>query len=182
MPYYPLWDLDPLTLLGFLPWLGIVLVLAVCWIKRSSWGRPVFLSLAFFALGLAPFLGLNQVSYMCLFWVQDHMLYLPVIALIGLVIAGVEGLAGQIPHRLRTAGIGLLALIVALLGAETHSYATLFADQEQLYRYNLSYNPNSWMLHNLLGNQLGVRDDLVDATREYPRVGAPQSPRSTMRK
>ncbi|HEX4140232.1 MAG TPA: tetratricopeptide repeat protein [Candidatus Methylacidiphilales bacterium] len=166
MPYYPQWPLDPLSPLGFLPWIGIALVLAACWIRRRAWGRPVLFALAFFLLGLAPFLGFNQVSYMCLYWVSDHLLYLPIIALIGLAVAGVEGLAAQIPARLHTMGAGLLALIVLLLGAQTHSYATLFAGQEQLWRDNLRHNPGSWMLHDLLGTELATQQQLPEAIAE----------------
>jgi len=167
MIHYPQWPLQPLSPLGFLPWLGIALVLAVCWIRRRTWGRPVFVALAFFALGMAPFLGLIQVSYMCLGWVWDHLLYLPIIALIGLAVAAVGDLAARLPARLRPAGAGLLALIAVLLGLQTHAYATLFADQEQLWRYNLRYNPGSWMLHNVLGNQLAQENQDAEAIAEY---------------
>jgi len=166
MQYYPQWPLDPLGPLGFVPWLGIALVLAVCWIKRRTWGRPLFVALAFFALGMAPFLGLNQVSYMCLAWVWDHLLYLPIIALIGLAAAAVEGIAAQIPARLRPAGAGLLALLVLLLGLRTHAYATLFADQEQLWRDNAARNPNSWMVHELLGDQLAHKGNFTEGIAE----------------
>jgi hypothetical protein len=164
--YYPLWPLDPLGPLGFLPWLGIALVLAVCWIRRRTWGGPLFIALAFFTLGLAPFLGLNQVSYMCLAWVWDHLLYLPIIALIGLAVAAVEGIAAQIPSRLRLAGAGLLALIVLLTGLRTHAQATLFTDEEQLWRNNLQYAPDSWMVHDLLGCNLATKGRLPEAIAE----------------
>jgi len=166
MIHYPQWPLEPLSPLGFLPWLGIALVLAVCWIKRGTWGRPLFVALAFFALGMAPFLGLIQVSYMCLGWVWDHLLYMPIIAIIGLAVAAAAGIAARIPAGLRPAGAGLLALIVVLLGLQTHSYATLFADQEQLWRHNLRYNPNSWMVHNLYGDQLAHKGDLAGGIAE----------------
>ena len=174
MNFYPLWPLDPLGPLGFLPWLGIALVLAVCWIRRRTWGRPLFVALAFFALGMAPFLGLNQVSYMCLGWVWDHLLYLPIIALIGLAVAGVEGIAAQIPTGLRPAGAAFLAFLLILLGLRTQAHATLFADQEQLFRDNLQYNPDSWFVHELLGSHLATKQgqlpEAIAELRESLRI------------
>lgn len=166
MPYYPLWSLEPLTPWRFLPWLGIALVLIGCWQKRHDWGRPVLFGLAFFVLGLAPFLGIIEVTYMCLVWVSDHFLYIPIIGLIGLVLAGLERLGHLLPRRLLPAGIALVALAVSLLGAESYSYARLFVDREQLWRYNLQYNPDFWLLHYTLGGQLVNRRALPEAEQE----------------
>jgi Tfp pilus assembly protein PilF len=167
MPIYPLWDLDPLSPLRFLPWLAIVLVAGYCWYRRHGWGRAVLFALGFFILGLAPFLGLIQVSYMCELWVADHLLYLPIIALIGLAVAGIGGLANFVPARWRPAGFALLAFIVLLVGAQARAYATLFANQQELWRYNLQFSPNSWMAHNNYANELSTRGDFDGAIREY---------------
>ncbi len=167
VPYYPQWQIEPLTLLRFLPWLGIALAVGYCWTRRDNWGRPALFALAFFALGLTPFLGLNEVSYMCLAWVWDHLLYLPIIALIGLVIATIEGIGDQLPARARPAGMALVALIILLLGAQTHSYATRFADQEELWRDNLDVYPDAWMVHQLYGNELSHKGDTTGAIAQY---------------
>jgi Flp pilus assembly protein TadD len=166
LEFFPQWPLDPLGPLDFVPWLGIALVLAVCWIRRDSWGRGVFFALAFFTLGMAPFLGLNEVTYMCLGWVWDHLLYLPVIALMGVAVAGIEGLVAQLPASLRPAGIGLVALVFVLLGVETHAQSTLFADQDALLRDNLRSTPNSWLLHLGLGRRLAGEGHLSEAIAE----------------
>jgi tetratricopeptide (TPR) repeat protein len=165
MPLYPLWKLEPLTPSLFVPWLGIVVVLAVGYWKRKMWGRPVLFALGFFVLALAPFLGLNEVSYMCLTWVQDHFLYIPIIALIGLV-AGLEHAAAQISKKILPAAIAVVTLVLMLLGFQTHSYATIFADHEQLWRYNLAYNPNTWFARYLYGDELAKRDDNEEAIEQ----------------
>jgi tetratricopeptide (TPR) repeat protein len=173
MPYYPLWPMEPLTPWHFIPWLGIALVLSCCWMKRHSWGRPVLFALIFFVLGLAPFLGFNQVSYMCLLWVQDHLLYIPIIALIALVVAGLEHGAGLLPKKLLPLGIAALTVALALLGFQASTYAKLFADREQLWRYNLQYNPNMWLVRYLLGNLLASKGDLeggIEQLRDSIRI------------
>jgi len=159
----------------FLPWLGIALVAAVCYRKRASWGRPVLFALAFFVLGLAPFLGFQEVSYMCLLWVADHLLYIPIIALIALVVAGLEGIARQLPKKLLPPAIALLVLVLALLALQARSYATLFANQEELWRTNLVYNPNMWYVRYFYAGELAKRNDndgaiqqLQESLRENP--------------
>jgi tetratricopeptide (TPR) repeat protein len=175
MPLYPMWPLDPITPLRLLPWAALALAAGYCWYRRHDWGRPALFALAFFTLGLAPFLGLNQVSYMCILYVQDHTLYLPIIALIGLAVAGLEGLSRHVPASARPIGIGVLALIVLLLGIETHSYAKLFANQGKLWRYNLRYNPNSWMIHHALGDQLMQKNDYAGAIEQF-QISLAQNP------
>jgi Flp pilus assembly protein TadD len=175
MPLYPMWQLDPVTPLCFLPWIAIALAAGYCWHRRHDWGRPALFALAFFTFGLAPFLGFNQVSYMCILYVQDHTLYLPIIAILGLIIAGVEGLSGHVPARWRPAGIGLLALIVVLVGIESHTYAKLFANQEKLWRYNLRYNPDSWMIHHMLGNELMHQGRYPEAVDQF-RISLASNP------
>ena len=163
MPYYPLWNLYPLTPGFLIPWIGIAFVAIVCWVKRHDWGRPVIFALSFFVMGLAPFLGLKEVSYMCLLWVTDHFLYIPIIALFGLALAALQHIEEQLPRRFVPAGIAVVLAVLVLLGAETRSYAQLFANREQLWAYNLKYNPNIFILHFLYGGMLFGRADYVDS-------------------
>ncbi len=163
MPYYPLWPIEPLTPWLFLPWLGIALVIGCCWMRRLEWGRPALFALAFFALGLGPFLGFNQASYMCLGWAYDHFLYLPIIALIGLVVAGLEQGGRQLPGKFRVYGLALLTLALGLLGLQTFAYAKLFEQQDLLWRYNLQYNPNAWLVRFYLAGQLAQQNDMEEA-------------------
>ena len=175
MPAYPLWKMEPLTLWLFAPWMGIVGLFAWCWANRRSWGRPALFGLSFFILGLAPFLGLNQVSYMCLFWVQDHFVYIPIIGLIGLFVAGLEHGGAQIPKKFLFLARVILVVALGLLGFQTYSYATLNSDLDQLLRYNLGYNPHMWLLEYQLGARLaneGNIDEslhwLQDSVRDNP--------------
>ncbi len=88
LPIYPQWSVDPTSPFDYLP--GVVLsgVIYVCWRKRTSWGRHALLGLGFFLLNLAPFAGFISISYMKYTWVMDHLLYLPMLGLLGLTVAG----------------------------------------------------------------------------------------------
>ena len=166
MPLYPMWRLDPLTPWLFLPWVAIIVVIACCWKNRRGWGRPVLFGLAFFVLGMAPFLGMNEVSYMSFSWVYDHLVYLQMVALVGLLIAGIERVANLLPRRFLTSGIALLTLALGLIGLQSYSYASLFADQEQLWRYNLRFDPGMWLLYDKLAGVLYERKDFAEAQAE----------------
>ena len=173
LPFYPLWALEPLTPALLLPWFAIALVLFCCWKKRHTWGRPVSVGLAFFALGLAPFIGLKEASYMCLTWVADHFLYIPCIGLIGLIVAGIEQAELQIPKRLFPVGIALLAFILGLMAYQTNSYAVRFADRSTFWSYTMQYNPNSWFVlyeQGLIDFQAGKQVEAIEHLRASTRV------------
>jgi len=167
MPIYPLWKLEPLAVWLFLPWVAIATVLFCCWKKRHGWGRNVFFGLAFFALGLAPFLGFSRITYMCLTWVTDHFVYIPIIGLIGLVVAGLDHLGHQLPRKFLPAGMALAMAALVLLGFRTHSYAKLFEDQEKLWSYGLKYNPNAWIAHYQLGQTFIQKKELGKAIEQF---------------
>jgi hypothetical protein len=88
----------PPSLLQFLPWPVFGMILYICWNKRDSWGRHALLGLGFFVLNLLPFVGFTLASFMSATWVMDHFLYLPVIGLIGLVIAALDHLETLLPN------------------------------------------------------------------------------------
>jgi hypothetical protein len=144
LPLYPLWKIDPLTPWLFLPLLLVAAIVALCWSRRSSWGRPILFALGFFVLGLAPFLGLNQTSYMAMTWTSDHFLYIPILAPIALAMAGLDLWAQRVSARVQPlimAGVGVMA---GLLVFQTWSYSRLFPEPEKLWAYDEQFNPDSW--------------------------------------
>ena len=55
-------------------------------------------------------------------WVMDHFLYIPIIGLIGLVVAGLGWTQRQVPAAFRLYGIGVIAVVLALLALERESH------------------------------------------------------------
>jgi hypothetical protein len=165
MPIYPLWKVDPPSPAEFLPWLAIALVLTTCWVKRRTWGRHIFLGLSFFTLGLLPFLGFHDVTFFCITWVQDHFLYLPMLGLLGLVIAGLEHL-GILAPRLRGWFSGALAASLVLLCAyQSHAYASIYGKPLQLWTYNYQFSPNSWGVTYQLGKAYLIDEQRTEGRR-----------------
>jgi Tfp pilus assembly protein PilF len=170
-PVYPQWPLTPLTLTSFLPWPILAGVLFLLWTQRVTWGRHALLGLGFFLLNLLPFVGLNSVSYMGYTWVMDHFLYIPIIGLIGLVIA----LLGEIDVRMtsRNARYGLAgatAATFALLALQSQLYAENYAGPEKLWTYAIKHNPNSWMVYSNLGVVLLETGRNDEAIRAYNKA------------
>lgn len=154
MPIYPQWDVNPPSLLQFLPWAILVGVVVWLWTKRRTWGRHALLGLGFFLINLLPFAGLTAGSYMEFTWVMDHLLYLPLIGLIGLFVAGCDQLRAILPATARHVGAGLVAILLAMMAWESHGYAGLYVDQETLWSYELQVNPQAWLAETDLGNAL----------------------------
>lgn len=163
LPIYPKWIIAPGSLLSYAPWLIVLIIGILCWRKRTSWGKHLALGLGFFLINLLPFLGFTWASYMSFTWVMDHVLYIPLIGLIGLAIAGCELTADRMPAALHPLGVAALSFLLIVLAVESHMYARIFVSQEQLWTHTLQANPDSDVAHSNLG--------LVYLNRgEYPRA------------
>jgi tetratricopeptide (TPR) repeat protein len=167
LPIYPKWTIDPSSTVQFLPWLVLGGVIGWLWTIRERWGRHALLGLGFFLIYLAPCPGFIPAPDMAFTWVMDHFLYLPIIGLIGLVVAALGRIEIELPASFRFYGIGLLAVIVALLAFGSHSYAKMFINQETLWTYELQHNPDAYVAHNNLGNALLGTGRLPEAMEQY---------------
>jgi tetratricopeptide (TPR) repeat protein len=79
------------------------------------------------------------------------------------VVAGLEGISRQLPQRFLPPAIALMTAAIALLGWQTHSYATLFADHEQLWRANLQQTPDLWFARYNYAEALAERNHNEEA-------------------
>jgi Tfp pilus assembly protein PilF len=167
MPIYPQWILDPSSPIQFLPWIVGAAVIYWLWRRRRSWGRHVLLALVFFILTLAPFLGFVSVSYLSFTWVMDHFLYLPIIGLIGIVVAGVEDVDARLATSIHPVSTGILTVLMALLAFESHWYTSAFTGDETFWTYTVERNPEAWLAHNNLGKILLVTAGKPEQARKH---------------
>ena len=170
LPIYPQWPVNPPTLLQFLPWPVLGGLLFWFWRKRQSWGRHALFGFGFFLLMLLPFSGLVRISFMYTTWVMDHFLYIPILGLIGLVLAGLEQANRRMPPPARHAGIGLIAVILAAMIVDSRVCAEQFTGSEVLWTYTLKYYPNARIAHNNLGNAFLDKKDIDGAIAEYQKA------------
>jgi protein O-mannosyl-transferase len=166
-PIYPKWGVDPPALWQFLPCLVLGGFLFYLWTNRHGFGRHVLLGLGFFLITLAPFLGLTTASYMTFTWVMDHILYLPIIGLVGLAVAGAEKVDERISPWLRPYGRTLLAIGLALLAYLSHSYAGVFVSPEALWTYTIKVNPGAFIAYNDLGVVLSHQKRYAEAIDQF---------------
>jgi tetratricopeptide (TPR) repeat protein len=173
LPMSPQWSVSPPAPLDFLPWPAGGAAFYFFWLRRKRWGRHALLGLGFFFILLLPFSGIVLPTYMAFSWTLDHLLYLPMIGLIGLVVAGLEQLCrplATLPRRIIFTGLGVLVLALA---TESQDYAAQWVDSETLWTYTLAHNPGAWLAHYNLGNELrrqGRYDEAIGQYRETLRL------------
>ena len=170
MPLYPRWSVEPPSLFQFLPWPIIIGVIVVAWTKRTRWGRHALLGLGFFLINLLPFCGLTAGSYMSLTWVADHVLYIPIIGLIGLAVGALAPLTDRLPASFRLPGMGAVAVVIALLAWQSHSYSAVFVSEETLWSYAAERNPQAWGAYNNLGLALMAKGNFPGAIANDQRA------------
>jgi Flp pilus assembly protein TadD len=167
LPLYPRWVVDPPTLLQFLPWPILGSVIYRLWTNRESWGRHALLGLGFFLINLTPFVGFNAGSYMIYTWVMDHVLYIPIIGLIGLAVAALGQIKDRLPASFYLYVIALMTVALTILAFGSRSYAKMFINEETLWTYELQYNPGAFLAHNALGFALFQKGRLSEAICQY---------------
>jgi tetratricopeptide (TPR) repeat protein len=165
LPIYP--RRQPVPFWQMAPSFLIVLSLVFFWTQRKGWGRHLLLGFGFFLINLIPVAGIIRMSYTNSSWVADHLVYLPMIGLIGLAISGIELIEGRISNAMCPLLAGVMAVVLGLLALESHNYAGMFIGPEKLWTYTLAHNPTSWQAHNNLGNVLLETDRLPEAIKQY---------------
>jgi len=170
LPVYPKWAVDPASPLHYLPWLVLGGVIGWFWTKRRSWGRHALLGLGFFLINLAPCPGFIPAPNMGYAWVMDHFLYLPIIGLIGLVVAVLGQAEERLAPSFRPVGVGAVVLVMILLGWESRGYAGLYINPETLWTYTLQRNPEAWPAYNVLGYALLQKGRMDEAITQFQKA------------
>ena len=170
MAIYPRWDVRASH---WAAWAGAAAAGAALiglWSVRRAWGRGPLAAVLFFALTLGPILGFVDFGYMTMSFVADRFQYLASIGIIALLAAGVEWAACRlsVPGRRRLRAVVLAWL--AILGILTWRQATLFKDEETLFRENVARNPNAWGAMINLGRVLAERGSFYEALDCYDQA------------
>ncbi len=167
LPIYPSGLVAAPSFLDLLPWIPLLGFLYLCWINRRAWGRHALLGLGFFLLNLVPILIFILASLSTMIWSMDHLVYLPIIGLIGLVVSGLDALDRRLSPPARLCVNGVAVVITVLLALECHIYAGIFGDAEALWSHAVRGNPDSWMVRTNLGEALGQRNRVQDAVGQF---------------
>jgi hypothetical protein len=132
LPQYPRWNLHPPSLSRILTLPLLLLAFAALWTQRKTWGRHALLALSFFLINLLPVLGLCRMTWMNISWVADHLVYLPMIGLIGGAVAGLKTIHQQLGRSARLGLVAGIATLLVLMAIESHGYAAYFINLQKL--------------------------------------------------
>ena len=158
LPIYPRWDVArPSFAQLILPWLAMAAVLAACvynMYKRKTWGRHVILGLGFFLGNLVPALGFVTFSDMRLTWVANYYMYISLIGVIGLAVAGAAALSEKNQSKGKPFALLAGVVVLALLAWNAHIYSSRFVSETAMWQYTLAKNPDAWLAHSRYGKIL----------------------------
>ena len=169
LPVYPQWRADH-HLLEQLVLPAVALLLGGWWVWRRGWERHAVLGLGFFTLNLLPVLGLVWMKYLNVSPVADHFVYLPMIGLAGLAVAGLERIDAALKPDDRPWCVAAVAAIMLLLAFGSHSQAKLFVNHQIMWAYTLERNPDAWPAINDQGNDLMEAGRVPEALEYYQRA------------
>jgi len=133
------------------------LVFGFFWLRRRSWGRHAFFGLGFIVLNVLPVLGLVRMSYMRITWVSDHLAYISLVGVIGLVVATAGWGYRQIREPLRPVLLAAGTAVWLLGAVSAHRYSGVYVNEEAMWTYTLRRNPDAWQAHSRLARALGKR-------------------------
>ena len=161
---YPRWQIDEGQWWSYLPGLLLLAGLLGCWPFRRTWGRGPLFGLGYFVVMLLPVLGFLDIGFMMASLVADHWQYF---AIIGPLSWTAAAITRSWPG---TKAVALGGALLLVLGGLTWRQCGLYADPGTFWRAALAANPNSWLAHNNLGNDLFERGQVDEAMAHYKRA------------
>ena len=163
--FYPTWRIDQRDIVSYLPGVLLVMLLALAWWRRRTWGRTIVMLMVCYVGLLLPALGFVNVYFMRYSLVADHYQYAAMIVPCA-VFAGVAAtrIRAWLPSNSeRLPGLLLLAVLAILSWQQSRMYT----DAQTLYRTTIDMNPNCWMAHNNLGLALAGEGKVDEAIIHY---------------
>jgi len=167
LPIYPVWTINLSSPLQYLPWPILGGLIGWLWTKRTGWGRHALLGIGFFLLNLIVVVGFIMMNYTTMIWSLDHLVYIPMIGLIGLTVAAMEAVAKKLILPIRLIAAALAAIVMGLLALESHGYAGMFVSKQTLCTYTIQRNPEAWLAYNDLGLSLFQEGRAPEAIEQY---------------
>ena len=149
---YPRWEIASNQWTSYLPLLAAILVLALLWVYRTTWGRPYFFALVYFVAALLPVLGLVNQYFWRYSFVGDHFQYLASMGPLALAGAGVARLSESILLFRPWLGRAVCAIFLLIFGTLSWRQAWVYQSNETLWIDTLAKNPHCNLAYNNLGN------------------------------
>jgi tetratricopeptide (TPR) repeat protein len=178
--FYPRWRIDATDWQGYLWPVLILAALVLLWTVRRLIGAGPLAAALFFGVTLAPALAFVDVYPMRFSFVANHFAYLASIGPIALAAALVTvafsaggrraEIAAMSPvGRLATthAPAALTTVVLVVFALLASREARAYADAETLWRDTIAKNPDAWLAHNNLANDLAVAGHQEEAAKHF---------------
>ncbi len=167
---YPKWEINASSWVSYVPGMALVGCFAFFWRKRRTWGRPLLFGLGYFVVTLFPVLGFFDQSFYAYSLVADHWQYYAIVGIIALVIAAGAAIGRRMGQQSRYADVLMGAILLAVLAVATWRRSCVYADDETLWRENVSKNPKAWVAHDNLGTILVRLGKAEEAIRHWEQA------------
>jgi tetratricopeptide (TPR) repeat protein len=165
---YPKWNINASRFVSYLPGIMIVGCLALFWWKRQqSWGRALLFAAGYFLAMLFPVMGFLDQSFFEASLVADPWQYFAIVGAIALIAAAATGFVQHLGQPSSYIGFSLAALVIISLGSATWVRSGVYATERALWQDTVDKNPEAWLAHNNLGNELFRAGEMDPAIREY---------------
>src|SRR6185295_6487348 len=105
---YPHWEINPFSALAYVPALGLLAMIVLCWSVRKRWDGAVLFALGYYLIMLLPVLGLFNMYYFVYARASDHLQYA---ALIGAIALAVGLISSRVKPQNARVIIGSLVLL-----------------------------------------------------------------------
>jgi tetratricopeptide (TPR) repeat protein len=167
---YPRWKIDPANWVSYVPGLLLVILPALSWRYRRSWGRAVFFAAGYYIVMLFPVLGFFNIYFMRYSFVADHYQYVSIISVIAFIVAAVYRFAGQFGLSRKAVLPAAFIIVSTVMGILAWRQGHIYRNIETLWRDTITKDPNSWMAHYNLGVTLKEQGKLDEAISHYQRA------------
>ena len=167
---YPHWEMAAGQRVSYFSLLAVIIVLAIFWLNRAPWSRPLFFAFAYFLAALLPVLGLidNYVFHYSL--VFDHFQYLASIGPLTLAGAGLAQVSDSIIPRKRWLQSSLCIGLLLILGMVSWRRTLVYESQETLWTDTLAENPHCCVGHNDLGLVCLKNEQIDEAVNHFQKA------------
>ena len=165
---YPLWEISAADPVAWAYVVAAAALAALLWLGRRRIGRGPLAGALFFAVTLSPVLGFIDYGYMQFSLVADRFQYLAGLGVLAVLVGAAAHGAGRLQAGHRRLAAGVLAVVLALLGAQTWMQAGIYRDGVTLFSHIVAHNPNARDAHlNLVGplSEAGRLDEALAAAR-----------------
>jgi protein O-mannosyl-transferase len=164
---YPQWNIranDPIWWLGLIA--ALITTIILIWQRNQRWGKALLFAWLFYCICLLPVMGFTDVGYMKYSLVADHYQQIALIAVTGLIGAGLSLWAQRSKTFAHTAAIALVIAFASL----TFSQSRLYGDPIRLYEDTIAKNPDSWLAYNNLGTALRESGRTAEAIPQFRKA------------